>query len=94
MVGVVSRKDLLRSLLNQGDQTLPVAIIMTRMPNIVRVTPEQTILEAADLLIKSQVDSLPVVVAADSHQVVGKLTKTLLIEHFVSEGQKAKGECD
>lgn len=91
LCGVVSRKDLLRSLLNQGDQKLPVAVIMTRMPNIVRVTPEQKILEVADLLIKSQVDSLPVVETAESQKVVGKITKTLLTEHFVLEGHKAKG---
>lgn len=91
LTGVVSRKDLLRSLLNKGDQTLPVAVIMSRMPNIVRVTPEQTILDVADLLIKSQVDSLPVIESQTSHKVVGKITKTLLTEHFVSEGHKAKG---
>ncbi len=39
----------------------PVAVIMTRMPNIVLTTPDETLLEAAMKLIEHEIDSLPVV---------------------------------
>lgn len=34
---------------------------MTRMPNIVLTTPEETLLEAAMKLIEHEIDSLPIV---------------------------------
>ena len=36
-------------------------MIMTRMPNIVTITPEETILTAGTLLGRHEVDTLPVV---------------------------------
>lgn len=86
LMGLVSRKDLLRSLISNPDTTLPVAIIMTRMPNLVAAYPEMTILEAGHLLVKHEVDSLPVVEKRGSKQVIGKITKTQIMTHFVKLG--------
>lgn len=91
LVGVISRKDLLRTMVSSGDQTLPVAIAMTRVPKVVAVTADQTILETADLLMRSQVDSLPVVAADNNYKVIGKITKTIVVKHFVDEGHRSKG---
>ena len=86
LMGLVSRKDLLRSLISNPDTTLPVAIIMTRMPNLVAAYPEMTILEAGHLLVKHEVDSLPVFEKRGSKQVIGKITKTQIMTHFVKLG--------
>lgn len=88
LIGLVSRKDLLRSLLNNQDNELSIAIIMTRMPNIFVAYPEMTVLEAGNLLIKHEVDSLPVVESKGSKKVVGKISKTRIMEHFIKMGSE------
>ncbi|MDS1029468.1 helix-turn-helix transcriptional regulator [Bacillota bacterium LX-D] len=93
--GVVSRKDLLRYSLGQGDQhKTPVSIVMTRMPNIVMVDPDETVYEAAKKIIEHKVDALPVVRRVEDQgeqeklEVIGRLTKTNITSLFVelSEG--------
>ena len=81
LVGVVSRKDLLRSLIAGQAEKTAVAIVMTRMPNIIAVTPEMTVLKAAELISKHQIDSLPVISSDD--QVIGKMSKTNIIDLLV-----------
>ncbi|MBG9983175.1 CBS domain-containing protein [Aerococcaceae bacterium DSM 111020] len=80
LVGIVSRKDLLRSLVgNMHSQA--VALSMTRMPNIVSTKPDHTILKAASLLSKHQVDTLPVI--DNNGDIVGKLDLTAIIDLIV-----------
>lgn len=86
LCGVISRKDLLRGVLSNDRATIPVAVVMSRMPNIVTVTPNQTVLEAGALLRLHQVDSLPVVASDNPHHVVGKITRTRIMNHFIEEG--------
>lgn len=87
LIGVISRKDFLRFVIgNANAENTPVAMIMTRMPNIVTVTPDVSILEAGNLLMKRRVDSLPVVSKDNPLKVVGKLTKTRLMSHFIQSG--------
>lgn len=81
LIGVVSRKDLLRSLLAGQAEKTAVAIVMTRMPNIIAVTSEMTVLKAAELISKHQIDSLPVISSDD--QVIGKMSKTNIIDLLV-----------
>lgn len=90
LVGILSRKDLLRSVLNSSNEDLPVAVVMTRMPNVFTVHPEMSILEAGNILMTHQIDSLPVVETGTSDKVVGKLTKTRLMNHFIHEGNKVR----
>ncbi len=61
--GVVSRKDFFKKNAIGGLNlnNTPVGVIMTRMPNIVLTTPEETLLEAAMKLIEHEIDSLPIV---------------------------------
>lgn len=91
LIGLVSRKDLLRGLLSNQDMDLAIAIVMTRMPNIVVTYPDMTILEAGQLLSMHEVDSLPVI-KKGSHEVVGKLSKTQIMEHFIRMGRELKNE--
>ncbi len=88
LIGLVSRKDLLRSLLNNQDNDLSVAVIMTRMPNIIVSYPEMSVLEAGRLLTKHEVDSLPVVEEKGSKKVIGKISKTRIMEHFIKMGSE------
>jgi len=87
LCGVVSRKDLLKATIGGGDVAkMPVGMIMTRMPNIAIVEEGQPISYAAGLLVKREVDSLPVVRFDEMRvkmKVVGKVSKTLITRLFV-----------
>ncbi|KRK47912.1 CBS domain-containing protein [Secundilactobacillus kimchicus] len=88
LVGLISRKDLLRaSFSSPNPETMLASIVMTRMPNIVTATPETTVREAGDLLLKHKVDSLPVVAAKGSHEAIGKITKNRIFQHFMESAK-------
>lgn len=81
LVGIVSRKDLLKATLagNKLDD-IPVSVVMTRMPNIITINHDNTVNEATHKLIMHKIDSLPVLkeTAEKSFpQIVGKFSKTV-----------------
>lgn len=85
--GIVSRKDLLKVTLgNSNAATMPISLVMTRQPNIITVSPEDSIVEAARKMIHHQVDSLPVVIVhvksgeREQQEVIGRITKTSLTQ--------------
>jgi len=90
--GIVSRKDLLKTALGKIDvNQLPVSIIMTRMPNIVTTTPEESLWTAARKLISHEIDALPVVRRLANNQeerfeVIGRVSKTNITKIFVDLG--------
>jgi CBS domain-containing protein len=91
LIGLVSRKDLLRQALGQGDlHKMPVNIIMTRMPNLVTVETTETVYEAAKKIIEHEIDALPVVkkhtfeAGRIAYEVIGRITKTGITRLFVS----------
>ena len=93
LIGLLSRKDLLRAAIsNPNTEKTPVAVIMTRMPNITTVTGEHTILDAGALLIQHSVDTLPVIDEDQPGKVIGKLTKTKLMEYFILAGKDIENE--
>lgn len=88
LAGVVSRKDLLRTAMgNRNLNDLPVSVIMTRMPNIIMIEPESTLLEAAKKMIENHIDSLPVVKEIDvkthTYLVIGRITKTTITRAYL-----------
>lgn len=89
LVGAVSRKDFLKTAIGGTDiNKVPVGIIMTRMPNIIYVEPEDSAYVAAKKIIEREVDSLPVVEKTlegneDKMKVIGKLSKTNITRLFV-----------
>ena len=89
--GALSRKDLLRASLGNQDLTsIPVSVIMSRMPNITMCFPEDLVIDVARLLIDKQIDGLPVVRQKDAGlEVIGRITKTNITQAFVelAEGQ-------
>lgn len=79
--GVVSRKDLLKTAIGTTDLSrIPVTVIMTRMPNIITVEPDDDMLTAAKKIIDYQIDALPVVkeISKGKLKLLGKVTKTTL----------------
>ncbi len=92
--GVLSRKDLLKTTLGGHDiHNLPVKVVMTRMPNVVHTTPEETVWLAAKKIIEHEVDALPVVRKApladgsEGLEVIGRLSKTNITRLFVELGE-------
>lgn len=88
LAGVISRKDLLRAAIgNKNLEDLPVSVIMTRMPNIITVKPEETMLQAAKKLVQNRIDSLPVVRELnnnpDTYEVIGRITKTTITKIYL-----------
>ncbi|MGG0716456.1 helix-turn-helix transcriptional regulator [Robertmurraya massiliosenegalensis] len=86
LVGVLSRKDLLRASIGKQElTTLPVNIIMTRMPNITMCEKEDLLIDVAGKLIDKQIDALPVVKETDKgFEVIGRVTKTNLTKALVA----------
>lgn len=80
--GIVSRKDLLRIAIGKRDiEQIPINLIMTRMPNIVFSTEDETIEDCVKKIIEHQIDSVPVVRITEKngkeiYKVVGRFTKT------------------
>lgn len=86
LLGVISRKDLLRSTISSTDtHTIPVAMIMTRMPNVITIQENERILDAGYKIIQHEIDSIPVVDTQDPLKVIGKISKTVVLKHFINE---------
>ena len=89
LVGVVSRKDLLRASMGQTDShTMPISMIMTPVSKVITVEPTYTLVEAAQKMIDYEVDCLPVVVREDVEnkkrlKVVGRVSKTTVAKVFL-----------
>lgn len=85
LVGLISRKDLLRASFTSRDASdMLASIAMTRMPNLFTVTPDISIREAGLLLLHHNVDSLPVVEKSDSRHPIGKITKNRIFTFFMN----------
>ncbi|MCD2136860.1 helix-turn-helix transcriptional regulator [Salinicoccus halitifaciens] len=86
LVGVISRKDLLKGTMGKNDiEKTPVSIIMTRKPHITTCYPNDLLIYAANQLIEKQIDSIPVIDKEDGREVViGRITKTNITRVFVN----------
>jgi CBS domain-containing protein len=97
LVGVVSRKDFLKTALGQGDvRNVPVSVIMTRMPNVILTTPDESIIIAARKIVEHEVDCLPVVRTFVQHdeeekyEVVGRFSKTNIARFMLDLAQRSQ----
>lgn len=90
--GVVSRKDFLKNAIGGMDlHKTPIAVVMTRMPNIVMTKLDESVLEAATKLIDHEIDSLPIVEEVEEdgqvfYKILGRITKTTITRLFVELG--------
>ena len=95
LVGAVSRKDFLKIAIGGTDiHKVPVGIIMTRMPNIIYATVEDSAYTLAKKIIEHEIDSIPIVEKSyDSDdekfnlKIVGKISKTNITKLFVNLGE-------
>ena len=86
LVGIVSRKDLIRFMIGDADiKKTPISVIMTRMPNVFYVDVNDSVYKAANLIVTKGIDSLPVVEVKKNNnlEVVGRFTKTNVTRLFV-----------
>ena len=96
LVGVVSRKDLLKlATNNKGNmEMIPVVLAMTPLSKLIMVFPDTPVSIAARKVIDNQIDSLPVVRCVNEkkkhYEVVGRITKTNFTRLFVdiAEGRE------
>ena len=91
--GVISRKDLLKITLGGHDiHKLPVGVVMTRMPNVIFTSHEESVWTAAKKLLNHEIDAMPVVRLKENQsggglEVVGRLSKTNITRLFVEMGE-------
>jgi DeoR family transcriptional regulator, catabolite repression regulator len=92
--GVVSRKDLLKVAIGGGDiHKIPVNLAMTRVPHVITIDMDESLYEAATLMVRHEIDSLPVVRSEPQEggesrmEVVGRVSKTTITRAFVELGQ-------
>ena len=82
LLGVVSRKDLLKTAINKGAdlQNIPIVMVMTPLSKLIVTKPEDSVATAARRLIDNEIDCLPVVKTINeekhTYEVVGRITKT------------------
>lgn len=89
LLGLISRKDLLAVTVNNSDtESMVASMVMTRMPNLITVTPDMSIMSVGKLLLEHEVDSLPVVDTTENTKVIGKITKSRIFEYFIKQGEK------
>jgi predicted transcriptional regulator len=95
--GIVSRKDLLKVILgNPGSAAMPVSLVMTRKANLVTVGPEEPALDAARMMVRHEVESLPVVVAVPDKseiEVIGRVSNSTMTRILVDWAERiGRGE--
>ena len=88
--GVVSQKDLLKSLLGKPDlEKIPVSVVMTRVSNVITVEGTDTVLTAARKMLEYEIDCIPVVRVIEVQgkerilEVMGRITKTNIARVFI-----------
>jgi DeoR family transcriptional regulator, catabolite repression regulator len=86
LVGVLSRKDCLRASIGKQElNSVPVHIIMTRMPNITTCKSDDLLIDVAEKLIEKQIDSIPIVKEKEKGlEVIGRITKSNITKAFVT----------
>lgn len=96
LAGVVSAKDLLKVTIgNPNAAHIPVSMVMTRLPRVVTVHPEDTVMEAARRMIVHHVSGLPVIRErsggegeGSGSEVVGRITKTHIMQVLMEQSME------
>ena len=94
LVGLVSRKDLLRAAIGQNDpNTMPISMVMTPASKVIWVGPEDSVVDAAQRMIDYEIDCVPVIEREDVDgrrklKVVGRVSKTSIVKVFLECGLK------
>lgn len=93
LVGAVSRKDFLKIAIGGTDiHKVPVGVIMTRMPNIICGSQDDSAYDMAKKIIEHEIDSIPIVEKVltegdrEQYKIIGKVSKTNITRLFVKLG--------
>lgn len=84
LVGIVSRKDLLRAAIGKNDpKSMPISMIMTPSSKIIGCTADDTVVETAQHMVDYEVDCLPVLEEVEQNgrkrfKVLGRISKTTI----------------
>ncbi|MCA9764837.1 MAG: helix-turn-helix transcriptional regulator [Carnobacterium sp.] len=90
LVGLVSRKDLLKTVIGKMNvEEIPVSMAMTRVPNVAYVFSSDSVEVATKKLLEHEVDSLPVIESNNEDKInqlkiVGKFSKTVISRLFLA----------
>lgn len=91
LAGVVTRSDLLKNSMGSLDlEKVPVGVVMTRLANVVYVTPDEAVLTAARKLLSYRISTLPVVRPVNDKgqlEVVGVISERVINRLFVEIGE-------
>ncbi len=95
--GIVSRKDFIKAMIGRKEvESLPIPMIMTRMPNIIYLEPTESVYDAAYKTMSYEVESLPVVTKEIDEKgvqrlvLIGKVSRTNITRYVVNMGRSAK----
>jgi CBS domain-containing protein len=78
VVGIVTERDILSDVVATGKSADEVKISEIMTPNIITITPDKTLEEAADVMTDNKIKKLPVV---DEGRLVGIVTASDLIAY-------------
>lgn len=94
LVGLVSRKDLLRAALGKNDpKSMPISMIMTPTSKIIGCSADDAVVEAAQHMVDYEVDCLPVLEEVlegnrKRYKVLGRISKTTITKLLLEFAQE------
>ncbi|MGL4607203.1 MAG: helix-turn-helix transcriptional regulator [Eubacteriaceae bacterium] len=91
--GIVSRKDFIKAMIGRKDvESLPIPLIMTRMPNLIYLEPNESVYDAAHKTMFYEVESLPIIQkeidekGSERLVLIGKVSRTNIARYVVNMG--------
>ncbi|MBI4856010.1 MAG: helix-turn-helix transcriptional regulator [Acetobacterium sp.] len=95
--GIVSRKDFIKAMIGRKEvESLPIPMIMTRMPNIIYLEQNESVYDAAYKTMYYEVESLPIVTKEIDEKgnqrlvLIGKVSRTNITRYVVNMGRSAE----
>jgi CBS domain-containing protein len=92
--GIVSRKDFIKAMIGRKEvDSLPIPLIMTRMPNIIYLEPNESVYDAAYKTMYYEVESLPIIEKEIDDKgkerlvLLGKVSRTNITRYVVNMGK-------
>jgi len=92
--GVVSRKDFIKAMIGRKEvESLPITLIMTRMPHIIYLEPNESVYNAAYKTMFYEVESLPIISKEmdddgnERLELIGKVSRTNITRYVVNMGK-------